>query len=119
METNIWIKKFIQWKNIVKKACAASVGPGGVFCMWIGRNCSYNDCPRRSLEEVYLKADETLLQELEMLRNELTAKTAELTAKTEQLTTLEEKLRTVEPHTAETINPKIERQLSSAGVPNK
>ncbi len=106
MEPNVWIKKFNQWKNIVKRACSASAGPGGVFCMWVGRNCSYNDCPRRSLEEVYLKADETLVQELEMLRNELNAKTDELNAKTEQLTTLEEKLRTVEPQ--ETINPKVE-----------
>jgi len=99
LETNIWIKKFNQWKNIVKKACSAAAGPGGVYCMWIGRNCSYNDCPRRSLEEVYLKADEALLQELEMLRNELNVKTNELYAKSEQLITLEEKLRTVEPQT--------------------
>ena len=115
METNIWIKKFNQWKNIVKKACSAAAGPGGVFCMWIGRNCSYNDCPRRSLEEVYLKADEALLQEVEMLRNELNVKTDELNVKTEQLTTLEEKLRTVEtvePQTTETINPKIESNIS-------
>jgi len=98
-EGNIWIKKFNQWKNIVKKSCTAAAGPGGVFCTWIGRNCSYNDCPRRSLEEVYLKADEALLQELEMLRNELNTKTVELNAKSEQLTTLEEKLRTVEPQT--------------------
>ena len=98
-EGNIWIKKFNQWKNIVKKACTAAAGPGGVYCMWVGRNCSYNDCPRRSLEEVYLKADENLLQELEMLRNELNVKTNELYAKSEQLTTLEEKLRTVEPQT--------------------
>lgn len=112
METNIWIKKFVQWKNIVKKACAASAGPGGIFCVWIGRNCSYNDCPRRSLEEVYLKADESLLQELEMLRNELNAKTDELNVKTEQLTTLEEKLRTVEPQVTETINPKVEPNIS-------
>jgi len=111
LETNIWIKKFVQWKNIVKKPCSASAGPGGVFCMWIGRNCCYNDCPRRSLEEVYLKADEALLQEVEMLRSELNAKTDELNAKTEQLTTLEEKLRTVDPHTAETNNPKIERDI--------
>ena len=111
METNVWIKKFNQWKNIVKKGCTASAGPGGVFCMWIGRNCSYNDCPRRSLEEVYLKADEALVQELEMLRNELNAKTVELNDKTEQLTSLEEKLRTVELHTAETNEPKIERDI--------
>jgi hypothetical protein len=106
LEPNVWIKKFNQWKNIVKRACTAAAGPGGVYCMWIGRNCSYNDCPRRSLEEVYLKADEALVQELEMLRNELNAKTVELNVKTEQLTTLEEKLRTVEPQ--ETINPKVE-----------
>jgi len=115
LETNVWIKKFNQWKNIVKKACSASAGPGGVFCLWIGRNCSYNDCPRRSLEEVYLKADETLLQELEMLRNALNAKTDELNVKTEQLTTLEEKLRaveTVEPQNTEMINPKIEPNIS-------
>jgi len=109
LEINIWIKKFDQWKNIVKRACSAAAGPGGVYCMWIGRNCSYNDCPRRSLEEVYLKADEALLQELEMLRNELNTKTDELNVKTELLTTLEEKLRIVEPHTTETINPETEK----------
>jgi hypothetical protein len=112
LEPNVWIKKFNQWKNIVKRACTAAAGPGGVYCMWIGRNCSYNDCPRRSLEEVYLKADEALVQELEMLRNELNVKTVELNVKNEQLTTLEEKLRTVEPQTTETINPKIEPSVS-------
>jgi hypothetical protein len=112
LEPNVWIKKFNQWKNIVKRACTAAAGPGGVYCMWVGRNCSYNDCPRRSLEEVYLKADEALVQELEMLRNELNVKTVELNVKNEQLTTLEEKLRTVEPQTTETINPKIEPSVS-------
>jgi len=64
LEPNVWIKKFNQWKNIVKRACTAAAGPGGVYCMWIGRNCSYNVCPSRILEEVYLKVDESLVQEL-------------------------------------------------------
>jgi len=66
---SIWIQKFKQWKSIVKKGCDAGAGPGGIFCTWVGRNCNYNDCPRRSLEEIYIRPVDDPL-ELE-LRNKL------------------------------------------------
>ena len=66
---SIWIEKFNQWKSIVKKGCSAGAGPGGIFCTWVGRNCNYNDCPRRSLEEIYVRPVDDPL-ELE-LRNKL------------------------------------------------
>jgi len=53
----------------VKKGCDAGAGPGGIFCTWVGRNCNYNDCPRRSLEEIYIRPVDDPL-ELE-LRNKL------------------------------------------------
>jgi len=46
-----WLQKFNFWKKLVKDGCQAAGGPGGIFCFWIGRNCSYNDCPRRNFEE--------------------------------------------------------------------
>jgi len=46
-----WLQKFIIWLKLVKNGCPAAGGAGGVFCFWIGRNCSYNDCPRRNFEE--------------------------------------------------------------------
>ena len=67
---NIWIKKFNMWKSTVKKGCSACAGPGGIFCTWVGRNCNYNDCPRRSLEEIYVRAVDDNL-EIE-LRNRIT-----------------------------------------------
>ena len=72
---NIWIQKFGQWKSIVKKGCNAGAGPGGIFCTWIGRNCNYNDCPRRALEEIYVKAPGTDAQEkiIDELRKQVTA----------------------------------------------
>lgn len=63
--------------------------------MWVGRNCSYNDCPRRSHEEIYVKGDEGLEQTVEQLKNELIAKD-------EQITTLTEKLKSIPPETEKT-----------------
>lgn len=82
---NIYIQKFNLWRNITRKGCTASVGPGGVFCIWVGRNCSYNDCPRRSHEEIYVKGDESLEQEMEQLRGEITTKNEQITLLTEKL----------------------------------
>lgn len=56
--------------------------------MWIGKNCSYNDCPRRSHEEIYVKSDEDLT--VEQLRNELNDKNAQITTLTEKLRTIPE-----------------------------
>lgn len=101
-ESNIWIRKFNLWRNITRKGCTASVGPGGVFCIWVGRNCSYNDCPRRSHEEIYVKADEVELeleQTVEQLKNEIIAKDEEIFTLTEKLksTPLEiEKIESIE-----------------------
>lgn len=76
-----WIANFKQWLNVVRKACPATGGPGGVYCFSVGRNCSYNDCPRRSLEEVHMKPpDPNLELELEEMRltiNTLTEKLKE------------------------------------------
>lgn len=87
-DSKVWIEKFKLWLNIVKKACPAGAGPGGLYCMWIGRNCSYNDCPRRSHEEIYVKSDEDLT--VEQLRNELNDKNAQITTLTEKLRTIPE-----------------------------
>lgn len=87
MSDKIWIEKFDLWKNIVKKGCTAGAGPGGIYCVWIGRNCSYNDCPRRSHEEIFVRGDPVLEQEVEQLRSELNVKNEEITTLTEKLKT--------------------------------
>ena len=78
VENNVWIQKFNQWISIVKKGCSAAAGPGGILCTWIGRNCNYNDCPRRSLEEIYVKPMD---DKLELIVEELQNKIAELEEK--------------------------------------
>lgn len=76
---NIWIQKFNMWKSTVKKGCSAGAGPGGIFCTWVGRNCNYNDCPRRSLEEIYVKEPVDALElELRDRITELETKNIEL-----------------------------------------
>ena len=76
---NIWIQKFNMWKSTVKKGCSAGAGPGGIFCSWVGRNCNYNDCPRRSLEEIYVK------EPVDALELELRNKILELETKNSEL----------------------------------
>lgn len=79
MSERIWIKKFKQWLSIVRKACPAAGGPGGVYCYWIGKSCSYNDCPRRNLEESYLQPVESGVEtELEQLRLKVNTLTEQL-----------------------------------------
>jgi hypothetical protein len=51
MAPPIWLVKFKNWKTL-KASCEAAVGPGGIYCLWIGRNCAYQSCPRRIFEEV-------------------------------------------------------------------
>jgi len=46
----IWMIKFGAWSNL-QKNCPAKRGPGGIYCSWEGRNCSYTGCPRRIFEE--------------------------------------------------------------------
>ena len=68
----VWIQKFKQWKSIIQKGCPAGAGPGGVLCTWIGRNCNYNDCPRRNLEEIYVRnIDDRLELTVEELKNKV------------------------------------------------
>jgi len=74
----VWIQKFKQWKSIVQKGCPAGAGPGGILCTWIGRNCNYNDCPRRNLEEIYVRPID---DKLELTVEELQNKVAELEEK--------------------------------------
>ncbi len=50
LDKPIWILKFNAWSNMQKK-CLAKRGPGGIFCSWEGKNCSYSGCPRRIFEE--------------------------------------------------------------------
>lgn len=97
MSASVWLEKFEQWKSIVKNKCSASAGPGGIFCAWIGRNCSYNDCPRRSLEEVYIKQMD---DNLELKVEQLTTEKEQLT---EQVEILTEKLKTFAPEEIEKI----------------
>lgn len=96
---NVWIEKFKLWKNITKKGCPAAAGPGGIFCMWVGRNCNYNDCPRRSHEEIFVRGDAGLEQEMEQLRSELNVKNEEITVLTEQLKTV--------------VNPETEKNIEA------
>lgn len=91
MSDNIWVKKFDTWKSIVRSGCSACAGPGGIFCTWIGRNCSYNDCPRRSAEEIYVKQMD---DNLELKVEQLTSDKKQLTEQVEMLT---EKLKIVAP----------------------
>lgn len=83
------------WKNTVKKACSACAGPGGIFCTWVGRNCNYNDCPRRSLEEIYVRPVD---DKLEIIVEELRTKVADLEKQLEF---------------------QVQRRLEAAGVPQE
>jgi len=88
LKPRIWLMKFKAWVNLLKKGCPASGGPGGIFCFWIGRNCCYNDCPRRSFEETeylmeYLEKVETSDRTVANLRikiNQLNKEIAKLKA---------------------------------------
>jgi len=66
-----WLQKFIAWKALVMNGCPAAGGPGGIFCFWIGRNCSFNDCPRRNFEEDEL-INEAVLKVEELQRQNKT-----------------------------------------------
>lgn len=60
-EKKLWEKKLHLWKSFVRKGCPARTGPGIGFCIWIGRPCYYNACPRRIFEEVAV-IEETIPQ---------------------------------------------------------
>jgi len=98
LSDKIWIEKFNLWKKLTKKDCTAATGPGGMYCMWVGRNCCYNACPRRSHEEIFVRADPVLEQEMEQLRSELNVKNEEIIILTEKLKIIpeEEKIENVE-----------------------
>lgn len=105
---NIWLQKFKQWKSIVQKGCPAGAGPGGVLCTWVGRNCNYNDCPRRSLEEIYVQPiDDKMELTVEELRN----KVAELE---EQLKAQAQKPEMVaEPSNSDSLNAQLKKIVES------
>lgn len=52
----LWVKKFTLWSSM-QKSCPAARGPNGIYCLWEGRNCGYNNCPRRIFEEVMVDPD--------------------------------------------------------------
>lgn len=51
LHQQLWVTKFTSWKAL-KESCVAQRGPAGIYCLWIGQNCSYKSCPRRIFEEV-------------------------------------------------------------------
>ncbi len=107
---SIWIEKFNQWKSIVKKGCSAGAGPGGIFCTWVGRNCNYNDCPRRSLEEIYVRPVDDPL-ELE-LRNKLKNAESEIAELKKKLLEKTATISAVLPETPQDVeNPDLINEL--------
>ena len=49
-----WLEKFRVWKSLIRNGCPALAN---VYCMWLGINCSFNNCPRRSFEEEELHVE--------------------------------------------------------------
>ena len=101
----VWIQKFKQWKSIVQKGCPAGAGPGGVLCTWIGRNCNYNDCPRRNLEEIYVSRVD---DKLELIVEELKTRIIELEEQLESQPVLQESAESSNPDLVKVQIKKIE-----------
>lgn len=82
MKPRPWLEKFTAWNTLLRKGCPAATMKG-VICVWIGRNCSFNDCPRRNFEEDEL-ANEAVLKVEKLqavnqnLRNQIQQKNAKI-----------------------------------------
>ena len=50
----VWMSKVKTWKSVVRETCPFKDGGRGLYCVWIGLNCSYNGCPRRIFEEGFI-----------------------------------------------------------------
>lgn len=77
-----WLERFIAWKTLIKNGCAAS-GGRGIFCFWLGRNCSFVECPRRNFEEDELITESVLkikkqAERVKNLRAQITEKNAQI-----------------------------------------
>ena len=107
----VWIQKFKQWKSIVQKGCPAGAGPGGVLCTWVGRNCNYNDCPRRSLEEIYVQPiDDKMELTVEELRNKVAELEEQLKAQAQKQPEI---VADQEPSNSDSLNEQLKKIVES------
>lgn len=92
----LWMQKFKIWSKM-QQSCVAARGPNGVYCAWEGRNCGYNNCPRRVFEEVMIDPDKIqppkpqpkLKNQLQTLQNETKQQRKQIAELTKRLEVLE------------------------------
>lgn len=84
-----WLQKFNAWRILIRRNCPAGAGPGAILCSWVGRNCNFNDCPRRNFEEDELVIEAVL--KVKALREANKSLRQELKEKNKQLKELKKK----------------------------
>lgn len=81
-----WLDKFTAWKTLIRNGCPAAAG---VLCLWIGFNCSFNNCPRKSFE-----ADEFIVEsshKVETMQKQIANLKQRLTESQNQVKALKQK----------------------------